>query len=321
MLAGAVRQSRRIAPHRLTHGTVPLDDMRVFAALAAARSFTHAASALGLPKQTVSRRIAELERRLDVSLVHRTTRRVSLTDAGVAYAERCNEITRLAEEANTAASEVREVPRGVLRVSADPVFGDAFLGPVLVAYARRHPGVRIDVVLTRRRVDLAEEGFDAAIRVGAVTDPTLTARPLGPARIRYCASRAYVRARGAPERAADLAAHDAVAVAPDGAPVRWPVGGALVEVSPRIRTTSFALAHAAVAAGLGVGLYPEFAAAPHLRRRALVPVLGPEPIDVGGIWLVHVAGRRTPARTRAFVDLVASELAGPRAGSGGPPAP
>lgn len=285
-----------------------LEDMRLFARVAEARSFTAAARLLGVPKQTLSRRIAALEQALDVQLLHRTTRRLHLTEVGAAYAERCAEIVRLAEDANRAVTEAQEEPRGVLRVTADPVFGEAFLAGLVVEYASRWPEVHVDVMLTRRRVDLAEEGFDVAFRVGRVDDPALTATNLGPARVRYCASPAYLARRGTPASPGDLRSHDCILVVSDGAPMRWPFRGPrgheLVPVAGRLRFNSFAMAHAAASSGLGIGIFPEFACAEDIRRRRLVAVLDDWVIDAGAVWLVHPTARFLTARVRAFVELV-----------------
>ncbi|HYX91962.1 MAG TPA: LysR family transcriptional regulator, partial [Myxococcaceae bacterium] len=199
-----------------------LEDMRLFAKVAEARGFTSAARLLGIPKQTLSRRISELEQELGVQLLQRTTRRLHLTDAGAAYASRCAEIVRMAEEANQVVTDTKQVPRGVLRVTADPVFGEAFVSALVVEYARQWPDVQLDVVLTRRRVDMVEEGFDVAFRVGRVDEPGLTSTRLGPARVRYCASPAYLSRRGTPRRPEDLRAHECILLVSDGAPVRWP---------------------------------------------------------------------------------------------------
>ncbi len=288
------------------HETIRVEDMRLFASVAEAKSFTGAAKLLGMPKQTVSRRVGELERALGVDLMHRTTRRLELTDAGAAYAERCAEIVRLANEANRALRDVNEVPRGTLRVTADPVFGDAFVTELVTDYAKKWPETRIDVLLTRRRVDLIEERFDVAFRVGQPEDAALSGKALGPARVRYCASPAYVARRGAPKKMEDLAEHDCIAVS-DGGLARWPVPNGprpkLVPVNARLSFTSFAMAHAAALEGLGIGLFPEFACADDLRSKRLVPVLGGRPIEVGSIWLLYPAHRFLPARVRAFVEL------------------
>ena len=289
-----------------------LEDMRLFAAVADLRSFSGAARALAVPKQTLSRRVAQLEEALDVQLLHRTTRRLRLTDVGAAYAARCAEIVRLAEEANRAVTDTHQAPRGLLRVTADQVFGDAFVTALVVEYARRWPDVQVDVMLTSRRVDLVEEGFDVAFRVGQVDEAALTATRLGPARVRYCASRAYVSRRGAPAGPRDLAGHDCIAVTAGGGPVRWPFRGrgrmSLLPIAPRMRLSSFAMAHAAARAGLGIAIFPEFACAADLRCGRLVALLEDWTTEVGAVWLVHPTNRYLTARVRAFVDLAVARL-------------
>jgi DNA-binding transcriptional LysR family regulator len=294
-------------------GTIRIEDMRLFAKVAEAKSFTKAARELGVPKQTLSRRVAELERALGVQLLHRTTRRLVLADAGAAYAQRCAEIARIADEANRAVTASPDVPRGTLRVTADPLFGETFLSDLVVEYARTYPEVDVELVLTRRRVDLVEEGFDVAFRIGQVDDPSLSGFRLGPARVRYCASRAYLARRGAPKKPADLKDHDCL-VAHDGGPVRWPFRGrrgvAMIPVTGRLRTTSFAVTRAAALAGLGIAIFPAFACAEDVRKKRLVPVLEAWLVDVGSVWLVHPARRFLAARVKTFVELARRRFAG-----------
>jgi DNA-binding transcriptional LysR family regulator len=290
------------------------DDMRLFAKVAQVKSFTAAARQLGIPKQTLSRRIAELEQELDVQLLHRTTRKLHLTDAGAAYAERCAELVRLADDAHRELTDSRTVPKGELRITADPLFGDAFLPGLVAEYATRWPDVHVDVVFTRRKVDIVEEGFDVAFRIGSVDDPKLHATELGPARVRYCASPAYVRRRGLPKTPEDLREHDCIVVVGEPDAVRWPFRGrrgpTLVPVTGRLRSNSFALAHTATLAGLGIAIFPEFACADDLRRRRLVTVLDDWLVDVGSVWLVHPRARFLTARVRMFVELAIERLAG-----------
>jgi DNA-binding transcriptional LysR family regulator len=201
-----------------------------------------------------------------------------------------------------------------LRITADPVFGDAFVAALVNEYAARWPETRVEVVLTRRRVDLVEERFDAAFRVGRPDDPSLSAIELGAARVLYCASPAYVARRGAPSRPAELVDHDCVVVS-DGGPTRWPVPGArgttLIPVSGRLLFSSHSMAHAATLAGLGVALFPEFACAEDLRRGRLVAVLGASTVDVGSVWLLYPGARFVPARVRAFVELARERFTSP----------
>lgn len=295
-----------------TGGTIRIEDMRLFAQVAAAKSFTAAARATGVPKQTLSRRVSELERALGSALMHRTTRRLQLTDVGAAYADRCSELARLADEANRAVTDAHEQPRGTLRVTADPVFGEAFLTGLVVEYARRWPEVTLDVVLVRRKVALLDEGFDVAFRVGQVDDPNLSGANLGPARVRFCASPAYLKRRGTPRSPKDLARHECLIVS-DGGPMRWPFRGKtgvdLVPVAGRLLFTSQPMAHAAALAGLGIGIFPEFSCAEDVRKKKLVTVLDPFVVEVGAVWLVHAARRFLPARVRAFVELARARFA------------
>jgi DNA-binding transcriptional LysR family regulator len=281
--------------------------MRLFARVAALKSITAAASALGLPKQTVSRRVTQLEQALGLKLMHRTTRRLVLTDVGVEYAERCAEIARRADEANRVVAEAHDVPRGTLRITADPVFGEAFLTPLVIEYARKWPAVRVEVALTRRQVDLIDEGFDVAFRIGQVDDASLSAVRLGPAQVRFCASPSYLKRRGTPATPGDLTKHDCLVVGTGGAPAQWPFRGDRgpggVPVTGQMTLSSFAMAHAATLAGAGIAIFPEFACASALRQRKLVSVLDDFRIDVGAVWLVHPVRRFLTARVRSFIEL------------------
>jgi DNA-binding transcriptional LysR family regulator len=289
-----------------------LDDVRVFAKVAEVGSFTAAARLLGMPKQTVSRRVAELERALGVQLVRRSTRALQLTELGARYAERCAELVRLADDANRELRDAAGEPRGRLRVTADPLFGETFLSDVLVEYATRYPAVELDVVLTQRRVDLVEEGFDVAVRIGAIDDSSLVGRRLGPACVRYCASPEYVARRGVPSRPEELAEHDCVVICVDGVAMRWPFrtakGTTVVTPKGRLRVNSFRVAQAATLRGLGISIFPAFACEEDIRAGRLVPVLDEYLADAGSVWLVHVSHRQLALRVRAFLDLAGKRL-------------
>jgi DNA-binding transcriptional LysR family regulator len=299
---------------RPTARTIRIEDMALFARIAEVKSFTVAGRRLGIPKQTLSRRIARLESALGAQLLHRTTRRMELTDVGAAYASQCAEVVRIADEANKALTDTRPQPTGVLRVTADPLFGDVFLAPLIIDYARRWPEMQVEVLLTSRRVDLVEEGFDVAFRVGLVDDKRLTAIRLGPARVRYCASPKYVREHGSPTSARELGAHECLVVRAEGEPARWPVPGkkgvTLIPVTGRLRMSSVAMTYAAALGGLGIGLFPDFLCGKDLQRGRLVTVLDPNGVDVGAVWLVHPLQRYLAQRVRAFVELAAERLGG-----------
>jgi DNA-binding transcriptional LysR family regulator len=292
--------------------TIRLDDMRLVAELARARNFTDTARLLGMPKQSVSRRVADLERALGVRLVDRTTRSFTVTALGRVYADKCADIVRQADDVNRAMrGEATEVS-GTLRVTADPLFGQRFLPLLVRAFARANPDVRVDVVLTSRMVDVVEEGFDVAFRVGAAPDPSLVATRIGPASVVFVAAKRYVERRGAPRTPADLAKHDLVALAPEGTSPRWAVrdgeGVRWIAIAPRVRVNDLALAREAALEGLGVANLPQFACGAEVARGALVRVLERHTAPFGAIYLVTPPRRLVTPRTRAFRELAIVEL-------------
>lgn len=266
-----------------------LDDLRLFHAVSVHGSFTRAARELGLPKQTVSRRVAGLERALGVELLQRTTRRVRLTPIGASYAERCREIVQLAEAANREAAD----PPESLRLTADEVFGEFFLAPLLIEFALRHPQLRLEAHLTTRQVDLVEEGFDLAVRVGGPTPAG--AIELGPAVIRYCASPEYLERRGRPQHPQELRAHECLVSHHDQWPFRE-VGR--VAVSGRFRCNSFRVVREACLQGLGIALFPAFACAREIAHGRLEPVLEGWVPAVGSLFVL-TASERPPVRELA----------------------
>ncbi len=296
--------------------TISLDDMRIFVAVAHAGSFSTAARTLKASKQTVNRRIAALESALGVQLLQRTTRSMSLTEDGTLYLRRCEDIVTRAEDANRELLDrVAGQATGTLRLSADPVFADFFLGDVITQYLNENPLVSIDLDLTPRHVDIVAEGFDAAIRVGALPDSSLIARRLGSAKIRYCASPAYADARGLPEKPADLADHDCVVQRLGTDPPRWPFRGARgpqwMPVSGRFFVNDFRMSLNATHHGLGIGLFPAFVCDQAIAEGMLVPVLDDWLIeDFGGIYVVYAKPAPPSPKLNVFLDLVTAAFSG-----------
>lgn len=282
-----------------------LEDMRIFARVAVAGSYTGAARLLGMPKQTVSRRMAELEAELGVPLIQRTTRRLRLTENGLAFAERCAEVVRLADEAVEYIKTTVASPRGNLRITADRLFGDCFLGPLVARYAQRYPEVGLEVMLTPRVVDLVEEGFDVGFRVGQSEAPGLVSVALGKAEICYCASPDYLLAFGEPTEPLQLRHHQCIIDNHD----HWPFRGVgRVAVTGRLRFNSFPMVRQAVTAGLGIGLFPAFACQTELASGQLVKLLEDWVPEVGSVYLVFPSHRYQAARLRAFVELALEEF-------------
>jgi DNA-binding transcriptional LysR family regulator len=289
------------------------DEINAFAAVADARSFTKAARRLGVSSAQISKLVARLENRLGARLLNRTTREVSLTDTGRAYLERAR---TLLDDFDALEGSVRDQsgPTGLLRVSAPMSFGTNQLTPALLDFAAAYPEVSLDVSQTDRIVNLVEEGFDVAVRIGQLPDSSLIARRLAPVRIVTCAAPAYLQAAGAPLEPQDLAKHEAIIDTNMREPFVWTYGeggkGRDVRVHGRLR---FAGADACVAAarrGLGVASTPAFAAADDLRAGRLVPLLCAFEPQLVHIHAVYPHTRHLAAKVRAFVDFLADRYAG-----------
>lgn len=274
-------------------------------------SFRGAARALGMPKSSVSRRVAELEARLGVRLLQRTTRRVGLTDAGKAYFDRAAAGIAALEEAEAAARDLAQSPRGTLRITVPVNFGLLVLPQLLTEFLAQHPAVSIQVELLDRQVDLIEERFDVAIRAGSLPDSTLVAQRLSGTKVVVVASPDYLRGRKRPKVPADLAEHDCLLFGPSQAavwtfadgrkPVEVPVKGPLC-------ANNFFLLREAAAAGLGVARVPALLAEQPVAERRLVTLLDAfVPAEVP-LHAVYPSARYLSPRVRAFVDFLRERL-------------
>lgn len=290
-----------------------LDEINAFIAVADARSFTHAARRLEVSSAQVSKLVARLENRLGARLLNRTTRDVSLTDTGRAFLDRARQVL---EDFNTLESSVTEQagPRGTLRISAPVTFGAAELVPALLEFAAAYPEVSLDVTSTDRMVNLVEEGFDVAVRIGLLSDSSLVARKLAAVRMVTCAAPAYLARAGAPTTIGELTAHEAVIDTNLADPTLWRFGvegqPADVRVRGRLRFSGARACVAAAVAGFGVTRVPAFAAAEDLRAgrlKALLCNFEPEQIHVHA---VYPHARHLAPKVRAFVDFLAQRYAG-----------
>jgi DNA-binding transcriptional LysR family regulator len=281
-----------------------LNEMLVFARVVHAGSFTAAASELGMPKSTVSRKVTELEARLKARLLNRTTRKVSLTDVGRTYYDYCVRIVGEIEDAERAVGNLQEVPRGVLRLTTGP--NVSFLGPILNDYLRLYPEVRVEVFCTGRTVDLVEERFDLAIRAGTLSDSTLVARSLGKVRWFLVGTPAYLKKHGRPGSIDDLGQHDCVmfGTASSGATLRLESAGKIVQVEAQARliVNDFDLVHAAARAGLGLALLPTYLCLDDIRAKRLERVLRDWEAPTVPIHIVYPSGRHISPKVKTFVE-------------------
>ncbi|WP_437302372.1 LysR substrate-binding domain-containing protein [Sorangium sp. So ce388] len=292
-----------------------LGEMRAFMEVARRQSFSAAAKALGLTSSSVSKQVARLEERLRAKLLKRTTRRVSLTEAGHLYAERADRILSDVEEAQRAVAELDGTPRGALRISAPTVLGTIRVAPAVLACRARYPELRIDLDLTDRIVDMVAERVDVAVRLAeAISPASLVARRLaGDLRV-LCASPRYLRRHGTPRRLEDLADHDCITLNME--PVaRWtlvgPEGERVIPVSGTFRSSDTMTLRDAAVAGLGLANLPDYVVQEHLESGALRRVLPAYGASRRASFAVYAAPAR--AAVRVFVEELARVMKGPGA--------
>jgi DNA-binding transcriptional LysR family regulator len=278
-------------------------------------SFRSAARALGMPKTTVSRKVAELEAQLGVQLLQRTTRTLALTDAGSAFVEEAEGAIARLDAAQAAVTELQREPRGKLRVTTTVSLGETLLAPIVADFLVAYPALEVMVHLTDRPVDLVAERFDVAIRTGALPDSSLVARLIGSSAYRVVASPAYLARHGAPRRPSDLSGHSCLRFARSGAALRttWPFGkgkGATeVPVSGRLVSDDFVVLRRAAERGVGIARLPGLVVHEALSAGTLVQLLERSAPPPTPVHILHVGGRHLPPRTRAFIDFVHPRLA------------
>lgn len=288
-----------------------LDDLNTLLAVVDHGNFSAAARALGQTPSAVGKRIAQVEARLGVALLHRSTRRMALTAAGLRYAEEAREIAaRLAalEEDVAAGSDSL---RGAVRMTAPIAFGRAQVAPAVIAFGRAHPGVEIVLSLTDRNVDLVGEGFDLAVRTGVPVASRLIARRVASYRRRVCAAPGYLTTSGMPERPGDLARHRCLKLAQEWQPRDWGLavaGGAALRLGAGLRCNALDVLHMACLAGEGLACLPEVLCAGDLRAGRLHPVLGDcAAADQAIVALLRPEGT-PPRRVRVLSDFLVAHM-------------
>lgn len=287
--------------------------MLVFARVVRAGSFTAAAAELRMPKSTVSRKVTDLEARLEARLLERTTRKLSLTDVGRTYYDYCTRIAAEIEDAERAVSSLQETPRGLLRVTAP--LNIAWLAPIVSEFLARYPDVRLELISSARRVDLIEEHFDLGIRAGPLTDSTLIARSLGTIAWFMVASPAYLKKRGRPRSPEDLKKHDCLLFGQGswGTDIRLARGEKSVQISvtARLLLGDMDVFHAATLAGLGVALLPAFLCVEDLRARRLERVLRDWSAAATPVHVVYPSNRHVSPKVKTFVDHLQARMTPP----------
>lgn len=283
----------------------------VFLEVAKHQSFASAARELGMTGSAVSKQVQNLEDHLDVLLLHRTTRKVTLTDEGAIYYERARRALEDLEEAENLIQEAKAHPTGVLKVNIPVSFGRKYLTQPIAAFAKKYPDVKLEINLDDHKVNIVEEGYDVVVRIGSLEDSSLIAKKLAPCPILLCASQGYIKKHGAPKTPADLSDHKALIYTQHGQFTQWtystPEGKIeSTELRSTLKANSGEMLIAGCLKGVGICLVPIFLAAPYFKSGKLVNLLpnyttAPE----RNIYALFPEKRHQSVRVKLFVEMLA----------------
>ncbi len=288
--------------------------MRVLVQVVDSGSFARAAAVLGMSSSVVTRQVAGLEGHLGARLLHRTTRRLSLTDAGAEFCARARDLLEQIAEVEAVASAHSRQPSGLLRISAPLTFGISQLAPLLPEFLQRYPGLRLDLDLSDRMVDLANEAIDIALRiVGGPLDAGLIARHVAEIDMLACAAPAYLREHDPIRHPNDLAHHATLGFSYLWAGDDWTFVGSSgeqtrVRVQPRVHATNGDMLRELAVAGTGIIFQPTFVVSEQLRTGALVQILEDYRAPTVNLYAVYLSRRHVPGRVRAFLEYLLERL-------------
>jgi len=282
------------------------DGVDEFVQVVESGGFGAAARTLGVSKAHVSKQVQQLEDRLGVRLLHRTTRRQALTEAGEHFYRRCLQLIGEFGELESSLSEAQQTPRGKLRISVAATFAERYVAPVCAEFAARYPEVQLELLFDNRIVDLIEEGFDLAIRYGELKSSALVARRIAPRHLYVCASPDYLRRHGRPQRPEDLRGHSCLVGTSDQWLFRGSDGTQYLRVHGRWRSNNGMALLTAARAGLGLTQLPDFYVEDDLHQGRLVAVLPEWELGDVGVWAIYPHRRHLSAKVRILVDMLAA---------------
>lgn len=289
-----------------------LNDIVVFTKVVETRSFTGAADALGLPKSTVSRKLAQLEERLGVRLVQRTTRKLALTEIGEAYYERCARIVADVVSAEQLVTDMQSTPRGRLRVTSSVDFASRYFGKIIADFLDVHPDINVELEATDKVVDMIEDGFDLALRFGQMPESTLIARRMCAVYLIACATPEYLARRGTPTAIEELDEHDHILFTPASRNQTWTLvnGDASYDFGrpARFASNNFGAVMCAAVAGTGIALVSDFMVGDELASGRLVRVLPDWTTRPTDVHAVYPARENLPPRLSLFIDHLGRAL-------------
>jgi DNA-binding transcriptional LysR family regulator len=287
-------------------------EMQTFNTVVEAGSFVKAADALNLSKAAVSRHVVDLERRLGIRLLHRTTRRVSLTTEGQAYYARSKDVLSDLQDIESEITSKQDKVSGLLRINAPFTFGIQHLAPLWGQFREIHPQVTLDVTLSDRVVDLVEEGYDLAIRIAALESSSLVSRRLASTKMTLCASPAYLKKHGKLTKPTDLTHHQVIGYSYLSSKDEWhfsgPEGAVSVVTRPWMHTNNGETCKAAALAHQGIILQPRFVVGPELAAGKLVEILPKYQASDIGIYAVYPTRKHLSAKVRSLIEFLAEHL-------------
>ncbi|REL29296.1 LysR family transcriptional regulator [Thalassotalea euphylliae] len=282
-----------------------------YVAVAETASFTLAANKLSTSVAQVSRRVSALEERLAVKLLHRTTRKVTLSEAGQVYFQQCKHLVEGLEMAELAVTQMQTSPKGLVKVTAPVTYGEQHLAPLLNQFLARYPQVNIDLNLTNQRLDLLEAGIDLAVRLGRLTDSTMIAKRLASRQLYVCASKKYLERHGEPHSLSELAHHQCLVGSVEHWRFQENAREKSIRVAGRLKCNSGNALLDAAKQGLGLVQLPDYYIKDALQSGELIEVLHQYRDDKEGIWALYPKNRNLSPKVRLLIDFLAEQIGKP----------
>jgi DNA-binding transcriptional LysR family regulator len=283
-----------------------LNEMAIFAIVVSSGSFTKAAQKLKLPKSTVSRKVSQLEKRIGVRLINRTTRNLKPTETGKLYFSQCQKMLEQAEEADRIVNNMQSEPSGLLRISTPLSFGTPFFIGAIKKFLEKYPKVNIEIISDNKQIDMLEQEIDIAFRIGPLSDSSLIARNIGTARLSLCASPDYIKKHGKPKSIQELEEH--ACISHPVSPWIFQTSHGKVDFVPKSRmiANDMEMIRQMVREGFGIGAVPQILISEDLKNNALVKILPEMPFQERTFYLVYPSRKEPPSKVVAFNDFIFS---------------
>tara|TARA_R110002049_G_scaffold7928_5_gene44509 strand:- start:2653 stop:3594 length:942 start_codon:yes stop_codon:yes gene_type:complete len=283
-----------------------LNEMAIFAIVVSSGSFTKAAEKLKLPKSTVSRKVSQLEKRIGVRLINRTTRNLKPTETGKLYFSQCQKMLEQAEEADRIVNNMQSEPSGLLRISTPLAFGTPFFIDVIKQFLERYPKVNVEIISDNKQVDMLEQEVDIAFRIGPLSDSSLIARNIGTARLSLCASPEYIKKNGKPKSIQELEKHTCISHPVSPWVFQTSHGKTDFIPASRMIANDMEMIRNMVKEGFGIGAVPQILISEDLKNNSLIKILPDILFQERTFYLVYPSRREPPSKVVAFTEFIFS---------------